>query len=221
MPVVFYRGTSEVFEFPKTELLAAGMLLVLAGALQRMGRLSSIPRRVLEDARRDPIGGAVLLFLVSAFLSALFALRHDAAFFGAHESEAGLKTALATTGIYFTSRSLASGPRHLDRISRAAAVGLAIAVLAAALQILGLDPFPWTRSATIEGVRRVPGTLGHANHLGAFIAMMLPLVARMALTAGSRRARILFALLGAASLPVLAATLSRGAWVASTTGLLV
>ena len=35
VPVLFYRGTSEVFEFPKTELLALGALLILGGVLER------------------------------------------------------------------------------------------------------------------------------------------------------------------------------------------
>jgi len=230
VPVVFDRGTLEVFEFPKSELLAAGTVLLLGGLLRReLSRarfegtgawLRGLPGRALEGARRDPLGGAVGLFLVSAFLSALFAARHDAAFFGAHESEAGLKTALATAGLYFASRSLALDPRHLDRLTRAAGMALLLALLYGFLQMVGLDPFPWTRSATIGAVRRVPGTLGHANHLGAFIAMMLPLVGRMAALARSRRARLFWIALGVLSLPVLAATLSRGAWVAAAAGLL-
>lgn len=212
VPVFFYRGTSEVFEFPKTELLAAGTLLLLAA--------NGFTGRLRERLESDPLGVAIGLFLLSAFVSALFAIRHDAAFFGAHESEAGLKTALATAGIYFASRSLASDARHLERLVWAATFALLCALVYALLQIAGLDPLPWTRSATIGVVRRVPGTLGHANHLGTFIAMMLPLTAWLRTTAKTRGARVYAMVLGILSIPVLAATLSRGAWVAAAAGLL-
>ena len=230
VPVVFHRGVSEVFEFPKTELLAAGVLLLwpgmLAREIARLGTLGmrgwarDLAHRIRRDARVDPLGGAIALFLLSAILSAVVSIRRDASFFGAHESEAGLKTALATAAIYFTSRSLASGPRHFDRLARAAAVALAVAIFYAALQLAGLDPFPWTRSATIGAVRRVPGTLGHANHLGGYIAMTLPLLGWLGAGARSRRGRLFWIGLAVASLPVLAATLSRGAWVACAAGLL-
>jgi len=231
VPVVFYRGASEVFEFPKTELLATGALLLLGGFLSgEIARLGArgwrvwaggLGRRAAEGVKRDPLAGAIALFLFSASLSAVFSIRRDAAFFGAHESEAGLKTAFATAAIYFASRSLASSPRHLRRIARAAAAALAVALCYATLQLMGLDPFPWTRSATLAGVRRVPGTLGHANHLGAYVSMVLPSLAWLSAGARSRRARLFWIALAAVSLPVLAETLSRGAWVACGAGLVV
>src|SRR5258705_182760 len=78
----------------------------------------------------------------------------------------------------------------------------------------------WTRSRPLGPGPRGRGTLGHANHLGTFTAMMLPLVAWLATTATSRGARVTAMVLGIISIPVLAATLSRGAWVAAAAGLL-
>ena len=186
VPVVFYRGTTEVFEFPKTELLATGALFLfgasLACAIEKMRGMGRrrLGARVAELLRHDPLGASILLFLLSATLSAFASIRPDASVFGAHESEAGLKTAFATAIVYFTSRSLASEPRHFPRLVQAAATGLGAAVSYAGLQLAGLDPFPWTRSATLGGLRRIPGTLGHANHLGATIAMTLPVLAWLA-----------------------------------------
>ncbi len=231
VPVVFYRGVFEVFEFPKTELLATGALALfaafLAGEVERARSggcrawILGIAPRVGRNVKRDPLGGSIALFLLSALLSTLVSLRRDASLFGAHESEAGLKTAFATAAVYFASRSLAADPRHLSRIASAAGIALAAALFYAALQLGGLDPFPWTRSATIGGVRRVPGTLGHANHLGGYIAMALPLLARLAADTRVRPARLSWIALALLSLPVLAATLSRGAWVACAAGLAV
>ena len=231
VPVVFYRGAAEVFEFPKTELLATGALLLFGAALAcEMERaratgfrawVGSLRERAGSGVRRDPLGGAIALFLLSALLSSLASIRRDGSFFGVHESEAGLKTAFATATVYFASRSFASDPRHLGHLARAAAAGFAVALGYAVLQLTGLDPFPWTRSATLGGMRRVPGTLGHANHLGAAIAMNLPLLAWLTAGERSRRMRFLWIALAVVSLPVLAATLSRGAWVACAAGLVV
>src|SRR6266576_1189581 len=95
VPVLFYRGVSEVFEFPKTELLATGALILfgaflaaeVARARARGGRawVRGLGRRVTESVKRDPLGGSIALFLLSATLSALFSVRRDASFFGAHE----------------------------------------------------------------------------------------------------------------------------------------
>ncbi len=231
VPVVFYRGASEVFEFAKTSLLATGALVLCAAFLEdelARARKRGLPAwarefrtRAVLGMKRDPLGGAIALFLFSAALSALFSIRRDASFFGAHESEAGLKTAFATAAVYFASRSLAADPRHLRRLARAAAAALAVALGYALVQLAGLDPFPWTRSATIGAMRRVPGTLGHANHLGGYIAMSLPLLAWLATRHRVRPGRVIWIALALAALPVLAATLSRGAWVACGAGLLV
>ena len=228
VPAVFYRGTTEVFEFPKTELLATGALILsgiyAAGQVARARAagarawLAALPERAVARARRDPLGAAISLFLLSAVLSAVVSIRRDVSLFGAHESEAGLKTAFATAVVYFASRSLATDARHLDRIAGAAAAALAIAVSYALLQLIGLDPFEWTRSATLGGLRRAPGTLGHANHLGAWIAMTLPLLAWLISRGKSWSGRLPWIVLGVASLPVLAATLSRGSWVACAAG---
>ncbi len=229
VPVVFYRGVSEVFEFPKTELLATGALLLVAAALAgeaaracREGLRAwarSLPERAISDMRRDPLGAAVLLFLLSAALSTAASIRPELSLFGAHESEAGLKTAFATAGIYFASRSFASDARWLDSLARAAALAVAVASSYALLQAAQLDPFAWTRSATIGAVRRVPGTLGHANHLGGFIAMSLPLLAWLTYRTRALRERLIWIGIAALSLAALAATLSRGAWLACAAGL--
>ena len=229
VPAVFFRGTSNLFEFPKTELLATGALILsgifAAGEIARFrgaefrAWIAALPERATVAAKRDPLGAAVILFLLSAVVSTVVSIRVDSSIFGAHGSEAGLKTAFATAMVYFASRSVASDPRHLDRIARAAAVGLAIAVSYAILQLTGLDPFEWTWSATLGGLRRVPGTLGHANHLGAWIGITLPLLALLISRARSRNSRLAWIVIATASLPVLAATLSRGAWVACAAGL--
>jgi O-antigen ligase len=224
IPTVFYLGTTEQFEFPKTELLATGALIMLALLLADwmarfagMGAANGVRAtlaRIGAGLRRDPLGAAILLFLTSSVASTVISIRPDMSVFGAAQYyAAGLKTALGTSAIYFASRSLASDARWLGRVACAASVALAIATIYALLQYVHLDPIAWNPSAAFGGMARWPGTLAHANHLGTYIAMTVPLVlwlARRATSLWTRGACVLLALL---SLAILVATLSRGAWV--------
>ena len=232
IPGVFYLGTTEQFEFPKTELLATGALIlvaiVLAGEMERLSKLGPVewirtaPARVGGDLRRDPLGSAILLFLVSSIASTAISIRRDLSVFGpAQYYAAGLKTALATGAIYFASRSLASDPRWLGRVARAAAIAIAVATAYALLQYAHLDPIQWNPSATFGGMTRWAGTLAHANHLGSYVAMTVPLVLWLARRMTSRWMQGVCVVLVLISLAVLTATLSRGAWVGFAAGIAV
>ena len=217
IPAVFYLGTTEQFEFPKTELLATGALVMAAIALA-----GAMRARTGAARRRDPLGAAVLLFLASSVASTLISIRPDMSVFGAAQYyAAGLKTAFGTAALYFASRSLASDARWLRRLSWAATAALAVATVYSFLQFAHLDPIAWNPSATFGGMARWPGTLAHANHLGTYIAMTIPLVLWLAWRATSPWTRGACAALVLLSLAILAATLSRGAWIAFAAGCLV
>jgi len=221
VPAIFYLGTTEQFEFPKTEFLATGVLVLAAVFLART--LARFPRaRIAAALRRDPLGAAILLFLISSVASTLVSIRPDMSVFGAAQYyAAGLKTAFATSALYFASRSLTSDERWLVRVSWAATAALAIATVYSFLQFAHLDPIAWNPSATFGGMARWPGTLAHANHLGTYIAMTIPLVLWLARRATSLGTRVLCAALAMLSLAILAATLSRGAWAACAAGCVV
>ncbi|HYQ88679.1 MAG TPA: O-antigen ligase family protein [Candidatus Binatia bacterium] len=221
IPAIFYLGTTEQFEFPKTEFLATGVLVLAAILLART--MARFPRvRIGSALRRDPLGAAILLFLISSVASTLVSIRPDMSVFGAAQYyAAGLKTAFGTSALYFASRSLASDERWLARVSWAATAALAIATIYSLLQFAHLDPIAWNPSATFGGMARWPGTLAHANHLGTYIAMTIPLVLWLARRATSLGTRAICAALAMLSLAILAATLSRGAWAACAAGILV
>lgn len=229
VPVAFYRGTTELFEFPKTELLVTGTLVIVAVALA--GQLASLPRmelahwvqtspaRIGVSVRREPLGAGILLFLASAIASTAISIRPDMSIFGpAQYYSAGLRVALATSIVYFASRSLASNPRWLERLARAAVTAMTIATVYALLQFARLDPLVWNPSATFGGRARWPGTLAHANHLGTYVAMTLPLALWLARRSISRRGRGVYAAAVLVALAALVATLSRGAWVGFAVG---
>lgn len=223
VPIFFTPGLLiEEFEFPKSSLLATGVLVLLtwrlrgeiARAAQGAGRWARASSgRLLNALRGDPVGAAVAFFLLSALASTLASMRPPLSLYGAAQSRAGFITFAALGAVYYSSRDLARNPAFFRRLARAAGVAAALAALYALLQIAGLDPIAWHRSSAFEGTSRVGSTIGHANTLSAFLVLCLPLGVWLAATAGSRPARIGWLALTTASLLIIAMSLSRGAWI--------
>ncbi|HEY2924927.1 MAG TPA: O-antigen ligase family protein [Candidatus Eisenbacteria bacterium] len=224
VPVVFSRVTQECFEIPQSALLATGALLLtwrgLGGELAAIGRsgpggyVRSAAWRLKSWATRDPLGVGVLLFLASAVASTIAGPNPAQSVHGAPDSTAGLVAAFSTAVVYFASRAVARGhPGVLTRYARAAGFASAVTASYALVQLAGLDPLIWGRTATFGGDVRIFGTLGHPNMLGAYLAMTAPLVIWLAIRSRNAIERVLWALVAALSVVVIAATLSRGAWI--------
>jgi len=127
--------------------------------------------------------------------------------------------AFSTAVVYFTSRAVSRGrPATLARYARAAGLASVVTTAYALIQLLGLDPLVWGRTATYEGDVRIFGTLGHPNMLGAYLAMTTPLTLWLAARARGAGERVFWALVATASVVVIAATLSRGAWIGLAAG---
>jgi len=223
VPIVFWRGAYDSFEVPKTSLLATGALLIgacaLAGELSRMSALGPagwsrlLGGRLRSAARRDPLGAAILLYLASATASTFTSPNPMLSFLGAADSNAGLTTALSTATVYYVSRSLGGSQKSLRRIALAATAAAALAAGYALVQLAGRDPLIWSGTATFGGKLRVFGTLAHPNLLGAYLGMCLPLIAWLAARTNSILGRAACVLIAAASISIIAATLSRAAWM--------
>jgi putative inorganic carbon (HCO3(-)) transporter len=231
VPVVFSRLTQECFEVPQCLLLTTGALVLFWRALSLLlagiGRhgparhVRSIPGRVAAWARRDPLGAGVILFLGSSIASTITSPNPALSLHGAPDSTAGLVAAFATATVYFASRAVSRGqPVMLVRFARAAGFASLVTSLYALVQLLGWDPLVWGRTATFEGDVRVFGTLGHPNMLGAYLAMTVPLMLWLALGSRSTAERIGWGLCVTIAAIVIAATLSRGAWIGLVAGAL-
>ncbi len=229
VPVVFSRVTQECFEIPQSALLATGALLLLWRALAQ--ELAAVARpgpgrylgaagfRLRSWAARDPLGIGVLLFLASAVASTVASPNPAQSLHGAPDSTAGLVAAFSTAIVYFTSRAVSRGhPATLARYARAAGFASAVTSAYALIQLVGFDPLVWGRTATYEGDVRIFGTLGHPNMLGAYLAMTTPLTVWLAARTRGSGGRIGWALIATASIVVIAATLSRGAWIGFAAG---
>lgn len=211
-PVAFSYTTAELFEHHKVALLllAALSLLALGAPWQRLPR--------------EPVAIGFLLWGGSALVSTLTSLSRWASLTGHPESPAGLPVLLAATVLFFATRALCTTPTAVRRLLAAPVLGAAVAATYATLQLLGLDPIPWVRTASFEGAVRPFSTLSHPNFLGAYLAMVVPLVATFAFRAATRRqwlATGVLTLIALLSLLAIATSLSRGAWLALAAALLV
>ncbi len=224
VPVFFVPGRlPEEFEFVKVMLLVTGGLLLaawwVAAESSRIGSagfvswLRALPHRGFAAIRRDPLGGAVALMLLSAVVSTLTSIRPTLSVFGAPQSRAGLETIAAMAALYFASRSLASDPLWIRRVAQAAGMAAAVAAGYALLQAGHLDPLKWSRQSSFGGLIRAGSTVGHANTLSAYMVMCLPLAIWLATRARPRAGALGWLALAAVSLFIAVASLSRGAWL--------
>jgi len=232
LPVFFTPGQLvEEFEFTKVSLLVTGALVLAAwwmaaessrvGAAGPVRWLRALPGRIVAAVRRDRLGAAVALMLLSAAVSTIASVRPPLSLFGAPQSHAGLRTIAALAAIYYASRSLASNPSWFRRVAQAAGAAAAVAAGYSLVQIANLDPLTWQRHSSFEGIVRSGGTVGHANTLSAYLTMCLPLVLWLAARSRSMAARAGWLALSAMSLFIIVAGLSRGAWLGGAAGALV
>lgn len=223
-PVVFTQRTLEGFELLKVALLllaalalvalgASTLLRPVAGALSRR----EAARRAVAEAVREPLALGLVLMLLSAAVSTAVSLSTWTSLVGAHESFSGLPTVLGYTVLFFAVRTLGRTPA----VARALLVGPVVASAAVAgyawVQVLGVDPLPWERVATLGERVRTFSTLGHPNHLAAYLVMALPFTVLWAQRAAVlRRYRMLalLCLVGLLSVGAVAASLSRSGWLA-------
>ncbi len=204
IPVFFTPGwLVDEYEFPKVSLLVAGALVLaawwIAAESSRVasagfpGWLRHLPGRAAGAMRRDPLGAAVALFLLSAVASTLASVRPGQSLFGAQQSNAGLRTFVALAAIYYASRSLAGKATWIHRIAQAAVVAGGFAAVIGFLQSIGFDPLrlTWIREAApANGASRAWSTLGSGEKLCAYLAMCLPLAVWLGVRARSRSKRI-------------------------------
>ncbi len=207
-PVLFTTATVEGFEDIKGVALSLTALFFVA-----LGLVALLSRKVRPAAVfRQPLVLGVLLFALSAVVSTFLSISPRTSWRGAYESHAGLMTILGYIVLFFTARWLGGTRRLLAGVVLAATVASAYALV----QTARLDPVVWDRMPLYGTQLRPFGTLGHANLLGAYLAMSLPLIAYLTLRAVQRRRWALFGLLVCVAVAVsvtLVLTLSRAAWL--------
>ncbi|HEX6852292.1 MAG TPA: O-antigen ligase family protein, partial [Candidatus Polarisedimenticolaceae bacterium] len=222
-PLAFVPGGYDAFEPHKVGIVLTGAALLASMSLGRLfaagldrgfgAALRGAAARCYDSLRLDPAGAAVLLFLLSSAASTIASIRPELSLHGSSARPAGFLVAAAMTTLFFASRRASDSPRWLERVAAVVTLAAGSASVYALLQLTGHDPFHWLGGATFDGSTRVPGPLGHPNSLGAYLAMALPLTLLTVARARTAAGRLAALLVSALALFVLAATLSRGAWI--------
>jgi O-antigen ligase/tetratricopeptide (TPR) repeat protein len=227
MPLLFSRSAIEPFEFIKTSLLLLFTILLgalglaaVAGTLltapDRSGAIRDRMRRGLL-ALREPIALGFLLFLLSAAVSTAGSVSPRISLFGAHDSNAGLLTILGLVVLFFATRMCCRDADDARRLLAASLIGAAGAAAYGLVQAAGWDPLTWDRVGDLNGRMRPFGTLGHPNHLAAFLVMAFPVCIYFTHRAARRRcwsSLIVCVLVGVLSLLMVGISVSRSAWLA-------
>jgi O-antigen ligase len=166
----------------------------------------------------------MILAALAALLSTLTSISPRTSLHGHHEHRAGLVTVLALVVVYFSTRAVFRGQAEARRWFLGITFALVPIVGYSLVQISGHDPLVWYETSTFAGWVRPFGTLGHANHLGGYLVMALPLVAWLAwqLDRGGRpKAALALAVLALLGCAVVVASLSRAAWLAGALAVLL
>ncbi|HEV2036180.1 MAG TPA: O-antigen ligase family protein [Candidatus Dormibacteraeota bacterium] len=208
LPLAYAFNTYDQYVLPK--LLIARVILV--GLLILIVASSVIARSLVW--KRTPLDLPLLAFLASAALSTVFAVNQNVAVFGIYSRYDGLVTFLTYAGLFWLSVQVladAGEARVLLRVLLAS--GYVVAGIAIVQSVHD--------SLQIGAVYPAFGTLGNANVLGAFLAMVLVLAAGELLDARSMLARVLSMNVLAIVALALLLSFSRSAWFGAAIGSMI
>lgn len=210
--LAFSPGLLDPFMATKAALLRGAGFGLIAWAIAGGGA------RALGAAERALLAALAVLAASTALApSPALALR------GEIEQREGLLTWLALAGLFVGAVRSHADADSRERTLDAIVLAVSLAAGYALLQFAGIDPFVWSGAATYtgggSGVLRPGSTLGNPILLGAVLAPALAIVT--ARLAAGRGDRALLAAVAAVLACTLAATLSRGAWLAGAAGVVV
>jgi O-antigen ligase len=205
-PLLFTQCTIEHFEFVKfLGLIATALVLLALGALA----LPHVNWRQLRSELRQPLPLAGLAFVTSTLLSTLASTDWRTSLFGHHENHTGFITILAYWLLFVATLVLIRTRQQIHQLLVAIAIAATGITIYGLLQAAQLDPLIWFDPSKVGSYVRPFASFGHANFLGAWLVLALPLV--MFLASGRWRFAILA--LAAAMGLLLLLTMSRGAWL--------
>lgn len=209
VPLILYPNTYELFEFNKMVFVYLLTAIILFLWLLKM----------LEEKRfyiqRTPFDLPLMLFLLANVLSTIFSIERHTSIFGYYSRfNGGLLSTVCYITLYYALVSNLK-KRHALKILYVTLASASLAALWGVLEHWGIDEHYWAED--VKG--RVFSTLGQANWLAAFLAMLLPLNLSLMMKDESLRIKLLH--LGLFSLGFMAFTFtySRGAALGLIVGL--
>jgi len=163
----------------------------------------------------NPMLGSVGLLAVVIMVTTLTAVNPQLSLWGSIERNQGAVTLLTYLLLFLLAAD------QLRPLTRARQVLVAMVATAAPLilfsmaQVAGWNPFNLISDARSP----IYATLGRANFVGAYLAILTPLTLALLLMAHSRKGRLSWAVLLAGELVVIGLTLTRSAWLATAVAL--
>ena len=162
--------------------------------------------------KRTPLDIPLLLFLASAALSTLFAENRNMAWLGTYTRYDGLLTLITYAALFWLSvQSIADGAEARALMRVVLASGYVVSVIAIAQSL---------HDSLLQGsVAPAFGTLGNANVLGAFLALVIALGVAEMLVARRAAQRILLGNVLVVSIAASMLSLSRSSWLGTLAGI--
>jgi O-antigen ligase len=205
---------SQPFDPAKLSLLRGILCLLLGVWLADWLRR---PRPWRQELPPPPILWPLLALIVTAVLSTVTSINPGLSLWGSQQRAGGLLTLLS---YLLLALLVAARLRTVAQARRLLAFLVATAVpiiLLGSLQAAGQDPLRLVSDARSP----VYATLGRANFVGAYLALLLPLTVALAMTTTRRALRVGLLLLAGAQLILIGLTLARAAWLAAVVGLVL
>lgn len=196
----------------------AALLRLLAPCLAGAWLIRVAVRPTRPAAVLSPLwAGLIVAWGLTQILCTVAAVDRGLALWGSYDRSQGLATLLCYPLLFVVVAAEVRCPAQGWRLVHGlVATGLPVSLLAMA-QALGCDPLGLISDARSPAY----ATLGRANFVGAYLAMLLPLTVAAALAATRGRTRFAWGALAVLDGAGVAVTAARGAWLAAAAGGLV
>lgn len=210
-PLWINLWASQPFELSKVMLVRTVVwLLVGCWLLRHLSQLISFGKLL----RQQPLWWPTVGVVVALAASTITAVDWRLSVFGSYERSQGLLTQLSYLLLFLVVATTIKEVAQVTRLFRLL-VATAVPILGLGLlQAFGMDPL----GLVTDGRSPLYATLGRSNFVGAYLAMLLPLmVALWREEHGYRRAALLALLL--LTVGVVGLTQARGAWLSALVGI--
>ncbi len=213
LPVIFSRITFDQFDIAKLVLFRILTILIV---ILWLVRWFSLRKLSITYGNQDLF---LLGFLIVVIIATYFSIHIPTAIHGKYKRYEGLLTFLNYGIIYFLAAQVLNKKTHLERLAKITAfTGMAVAFYGL-LQFVGADPLRWGR--TPFEARKSFSSFGNPDLLAGYLVIVIPVILALYLSAKEDWQKLMY---GGGFLIVsscLLTTFTRGAWLATTFGLVL
>lgn len=163
------------------------------------------------------ISASVFLFLISWIISTIFSTNFYLSFFGSYMRQMGFLTYFFYFVIFFLLYDVVENYTELKYFYWTVFITTVIVDFFGILQLYRL--MPWYERVRTES--RIIATLGHADFLGHFLVMVMPIILSFIYYVKNNVLKVFLYVLFLASFLVLLGSYTRGSWVAFLAGIII